>query len=163
MSYTNTSSETYSVVDIENVFRRITADFVMIATSTGGASEESARKWAHDAELLAKKGYLKSIDLTLFSNGVEEKAVQYEVDTTSGALTMSRPGGVRWPKVNNPNLRINLIYTAAYTTDARAKLAGQLKINWEPSYADLSHSSLTGSDGRSYSSNGYGIQRKDFA
>jgi DhnA family fructose-bisphosphate aldolase class Ia len=59
MSTVDTVTETYSVADIEIVIRRVTADLIMIATSTGGWTEALAREYAHDIELLAKKGYLK--------------------------------------------------------------------------------------------------------
>ena len=50
MSYTYAATETYSVADIEVVMRRVTADLVMIASSTGAITEEKARSWGHDIE-----------------------------------------------------------------------------------------------------------------
>jgi hypothetical protein len=35
MSYVDSETETYSVVDVEIVIRRVTADLIMIANSTG--------------------------------------------------------------------------------------------------------------------------------
>lgn len=165
MSYTaaETVTETYTVVDIENVMRRFTADLVMIAQSSGAISEDKAREYAHDAELLAKKGYLSQVDLTLFSGSVEQRATQYTVNTASGDLTMSRPGGVMWPKVADPFLRIILSHTAAYTSEARENMKSKLKINWTSTTADTNHSGLKFSGARDYASNGWGVQRKDFA
>jgi len=162
MSYTYVATETYSFADIEVVMRRVMADLVMIASSTKAITEEKARDWGHDIELLAKKGYLKKVDLTLLSRGVEQKATCFEVNTTSGNLTMSRPGGVMWPQVPNPELRIVLSYTDAYDDTAHEKLSSSLKINWVPSKADLSHPTLNKSTSRDYVSHGYGMQRKDF-
>ena len=34
----------------------------MIATSSGAITEDKARTYAHDVEILAKAGYLKSVD-----------------------------------------------------------------------------------------------------
>lgn len=163
MSYTSTATETYSVADIEVVMRRVTADLVMIAASTRAITEDKARDWGHDIELLAKNGYLKKVDITLLSWGVEHKATCFEVSTASGELSMSRPGGVMWPQVPSPELRILIWYTAAYDDAARAKMAPKLNINWTPSTADASHTSLTASANRDYVSNGYGMQRKDFS
>lgn len=163
MSYASTATETYSVADIEVVMRRVTADLVMIASSTGAITETSARDYGHDIELLAKSGYLKKVDITLLSYGVERKATRFEVNTTSGDLTMSRPGGVLWPKVSNPTLSIVLSYTATYDAAAREKMVPKLNINWVPTTADLSHPTLTASASRDYISNGYGMQRKDFS
>lgn len=163
MSYTSTTTETYSVTDIQTVMRRVTADIVMIAGSTGAVSEEKAREWGHDIEVLAKNGYLKAVDLTLFSGNSEVNAVRYDVNRESGALSTSRPGGVLWPRVNLPNLQIILMYTAEYNDLARSKMKGKLRVSWVPSNADTSHSKLKSTSGRNYVSNTYGMQRKDFS
>lgn len=163
MSQTRTASATYTIVDIENVARRVRADLVMIADSTGAWTAAKTADYAHDIELLAKAGYLKWVDVTLLSNGIEMKAVRFEVDTDEGSLTTSRPGGVLWPKVAGAHLRIVLSYTDAYTTAARAATRGKLKIGWVTSYDDTSHASLISSGGRNYASNAYGMQRKDWA
>ena len=80
MTQTRTASatSTYTVVDIEKVVRRVKADLVMIADSTGGWSSEKTIQYAHDVELLAKAGFLKYVDVTLFSNGdrVESHALR---------------------------------------------------------------------------------------
>ncbi|KUM24409.1 hypothetical protein AU467_30260 [Mesorhizobium loti] len=163
MSQTRTASATYTVVDIENVVRRVKADLVMIADSTGAWTPTKAADYAHDIEVLAKAGYLAWVDVTLFSNGTEVKAVRFDVDTDAGALTTSRPGGVLWPKVSGAYLRIILSYTDAYTSAAREAMKSKLTIGWVPSSDDTSHSSLTSSGGRNYISNAYGVQRKDWA
>ena len=163
MSYTATATATYSVADIELVMRRVTADLIMIAASTNAITEVSARDYGHDIELLARNGYLRKVDITLLSSGVEQKATCFEVNTSSGELTMSRPGGVLWPKVPNPMLRIVLSYTAAYDNAAREKVAPKLNINWVPTMADFNHPTLIASSSRDYVSNGYGMQRKDFS
>ena len=163
MSATSTITETYSITDIEIVIRRVTADLIMIATSTGGWTEAQAREYAHDVELLAKKGYLKWVDVTLLIDGIEQKATRFKVNTESGHLVMSRPGGVLWPRLSNPDLRIILSYTSNYTPEAKERLKSQLKINWTPTSVDTGHHQLIASLGRDYASNGYGIQRKDFS
>lgn len=160
---TATGSATYTVVDIENVVRRVKADLVMIADSTGAWTAAKAADYAHDIEVLAKAGYLAWVDVTLFSNGVEIKAVRFEVDTDAGSLTASRPGGVLWPKVPGAYLRIILSYTDAYTSAAREATKGKLKIGWVTSNDDTSHAGLSSSGGRNYASNAYGMQRKDWA
>jgi hypothetical protein len=163
VSQTRTATATYTVVDVENVVRRVKADLVMIADSTGGWTAEKAGQYAHDVEILAKAGYLDYVDVTLFSNGVEVKATRFEVDTDAGGLTSSRPGGVLWPKVVGPYLQIVLGYTSAYTPAAKETIKGKLKISWSPTDVDTSHSSLKSAGGRDYVSNCYGMQRKDWA
>lgn len=161
MTQTSTQTTTYTTTDIEAVVRRITADILMIASSTGAVTEERALKWANDIELLAKNGYLNYVDLTLLSNGVEQKATRFYINE-SGMLANERPGNARWPKVIEPHLRIVISYRDTYDQQARDKLAGKMKESWTTSYDDISHSRLTQSGGREYSSNGYGIQRKDY-
>ncbi|RWJ21190.1 MAG: hypothetical protein EOR27_24375 [Mesorhizobium sp.] len=165
MSQTRTASATatYTVADIENVVRRVKADLAMIADSTGAWTAAKAADYAHDIEVLAKAGYLAWVDVTLLSNGIEKKAVRFNVDTDAGSWTASRPGGVLWPKVPGAHLRIILGYADAYTSAARETTKGKLKIGWVTSYEDTSHASLTSSGGRNYASNAYGMQRKDWA
>lgn len=163
MSQTYSATETYSVADVEVVMRRLTADLVMIAGSSGAVTEDKARDWGHDIEVLAKNGYLLMVDLTLMSNGIEQKAARFEVNTEASDFTMSRPGGVLWPKLPNPDLRIVLYYTAEYDTAAKEKMGNKLRIGWVPTCVDTSHSSLTSSTSRDYASNGYGMHRKDFS
>ena len=101
--------------------------------------------------------------MTLFSGTTEVRATQYVVSTAAGDLTMSRPGGVMWPRVANPDFRIILSYTDSYTQAAREAMKNKLKIGWVPTNANTSHSTLTASGGRDYASNGWSMQRKDFA
>jgi Bacterial HORMA domain family 1 len=165
MTHSATVSETYSytTADVETVARRFTADLVMIAQSSDAITEAKARDYAHDVEALAKKGYLRKVDLTLLSAGVEQRATQYTVNTASGDLAMSRPGGVMWPRVANAHLRIILSYTSAYTDSARNEMRDKLKIGWVPTHDDTCHAGLKSTGGRDYASNAFGMQRKDFA
>ena len=162
MSYVESATETYSFVDVEIVIRRVTADLIMIANSTGAWTEDFARKVGHDVELLAKKGYLKWVDVTLFSYGVEQKATRFEVNTAAGGLSMSRPGGVLWPRVSNPDLRVVFGHTSDFMPIAEAMLANQLELSWTATNTDTSHASLKSGSGRDYASNAFGVQRKDF-
>lgn len=102
MSQSSTATSTYTVVDIGNVVRRVKADLVMIADSTGAWTAAKAEDYAHDIEVLAKAGYLAWVDVTLFSDGTEVKAVRFDVNTEAGSLSTSRPGGVLWPRVSAP-------------------------------------------------------------
>jgi hypothetical protein len=165
MSYAASATETYSytTADVETVARRFTADLVMIAQSSGAITEDKAREYAHDVEALAKKDYLKSVDITLFSGSIEQYATQYTVNTASGHLTMSRPGGVMWPRVANAYLRIILFYTDNYTPTAKEAMRSKLKISWGPTNDDTSHATLKSAGGRDYASNAFGLQRKDYA
>jgi hypothetical protein len=163
MTYSATESYSYTYTDIETVVRRFKADLLMIAQSSGAITEDEARDYAHDIEALAKKDYLKRVDVTLLSGTTEICATQYVVNKQAGNLTMSRPGGVLWPRVANAWLRIVLYYTDDYTDAARQGMRGNLRINWTPSNSDTSHATLKASGGRDYVSSGWGLERKDYA
>jgi Bacterial HORMA domain family 1 len=163
MVSTSTTTTTYSIADIEIVMRRVTSDLIMIASSTRAITESKAREYGHDIELLGAKGYLQSVDVTLLNGGKEIKAIRFDVNLSAEGLTMSRPGGVLWPVVETPYLRIVLSYTSQYTPEAKEYMRKKLKISWTLTSADISHMTLKMSAGRDYVSNSYGVQRKDFS
>ena len=142
MSSTATATYTYSVTDVEAVMRRFSADIVMMATSSGAITEDKARTYAHDVEVLAKSGYLKSVDLTLLSGAVEVKALDYDVKTSSGDLEMSRPGGVLWPRVTKSGFPHRAQLYGCVPASAREQMKRRLKIGWVPTNADTSHTTL---------------------
>lgn len=163
MSQTGTKTGTFTVADIEKVVTRVRADLMMIADSTGGWTPAKAQDYAHDVEALAKAGHLKHVDVTLFDDGVEVYATRFVINTSASGWASSRPGGVRWPRVGTPYLRIILSYDASYTSAARETMKPKLKIGWVTSHEDTSHTALSSAGGRDYASNSYGIQRLDWA
>lgn len=166
MSATATAEKTITDADVTAVMRRVTADLVMIAQSSGSITEPMAREYAHDMEVLAQARYLRIVDVTLLSGGeygTEMMATRYVPNTAAGGLTSSRPGGVRWPRVPAPYLRVVLTYVDAYDAAARARMASKLKVNWVPCDADTRHLALSATGGRDYVSGAYGMQRRDFA
>lgn len=159
---TATATSTYSAADVENVFRRFRADILMIADSSGAITRQKAEDYAHDAEYLATRKFLKKIDVTLMVGEQEQRALQYDVNEKAGGIGTSRPGGVMWPRLQGGWIRIILTYTSAYTLEARQAASSKLKVNWVSSSASTQHLSLTASGGRDYTSNAFGLQRKDF-
>lgn len=164
MSGTSSSTKTFSYTseDVTKVVRRFTADLRMIAESSKSMSEAKAAQYGHDVEYLAQRGYLKMVDVTLLSANVEVKAVQYLVEAGSNNLTPSRPGGVLWPEVNQPHLRVILTYTSEYTAELKVEIKPKLQIRWTPTDDSISHGTLKASGAREYTSNGFGVSRKDF-
>lgn len=160
MTYSASQTETYSTADIENVLRRFTTDLRMIADSSGTMTRAEAEEYGHDVEYLAKRDYLKFVDVTLFVNGEEEKAARYTVNT-SGDLTPSRPGGVLWPRMSGARLSIIIGPTQSFWL--LPAVMSRLKISWGATNQDISHSTLKASAGRSYVSNSYGVQRQDYS
>ena len=158
----STRTTTYTQEDVSKVVRRFTADLKMIAASSKSITEAKAAEYAHDVEYLAQRGYLKMVDVTLLSGGVELKAVQYSVLIGSTDLTSSRPGDVLWPEIKDAFLRVLLTYTSDYTAAIKVQVLPRLKIAWVPTNASTDHAALKESGGRDYSSNAFGVTRKDF-
>src|SRR5580704_16480395 len=119
MSESYSATATYSTVDVEATFRRFRSDIFMIADSSGTISRDKAEQYAHDAEYLAVRGYLKHVDVTLLSGGVEQRASRYTVNEEAENLESSRPGGVLWPRMFGARLRVILSYKSAYTIAAQ--------------------------------------------
>ncbi len=161
MSYSATRTETYSTVDIENVFRRFTTDLRMIADSSGAMTRAEAEEYGHDVELLAKNDYLKFVDVTLFANGEEVKAVRYTVNTAAGDLTPSRPGGVLWPRLLGARLSVVVGPSRSFWSDS--KVMNALKLSWVSTSQDISHSRLKSGADRSFVSSTYGVHRQDYS
>ena len=159
---TTTTTETYSTTDVQNVVRRFQADLKMIADSTGAISNEDVANYVHDIDLLATKGYLAYVDLTLLNLGTEVRAARYTVDTDAGALVSSRPGNAMWPRVTFPTLRVIVSYTSDFDSEARQSLAGKLTFTWTTSHDDTSHTGLCDNGSRNYTSGSYGLKRKDW-
>lgn len=158
----STKSFTYTNEDVTKVVRRFTTDLQMIADSTKTITQEKAKDYGADMEYLAQRGFLKMVDVTLFSGSTEIKAVQYAVEIGNKDLTSSRPGDVLWPVVKDATLRVIVTYTADYTAEQKAKHKSNLQINWTPTDESTDHLSLQQSGGRDYSSSAFGVTRKDF-
>lgn len=166
MTYVASRTETYSDVDIENVFRRFTADLRMIADSSGAITRTKAENYGYDVEYLAKNRYLRSVDVTFISGGKEIKAARYTVNTAAADLTPSRPGGVLWPRISGASLQVVISHTQAWRDlpeASRAIIRTRLKLAWVPTTADTSHSTLAAGGGRAFVSNAYGVERQDYS
>ncbi len=162
MSESYTQTATYTVNDVETTFRRFRADILMIADSTKAISREEAEQYAHDAEYLARRRYLRKIDVTLLSYGIEKAAVSYSVNEQANELISSRPGGVLWPNVAGARLRVILFYTSSYTDEIKTETRPKLMINWTPTNEDTSHANLKSTGARNYTSTSFGLLRNDF-
>jgi hypothetical protein len=159
---TASRSATYSDIDVQDVVLCLKADLVMIANSTGGMSTGKAEDYAHDIDLLAKGKYLDYVDVTLFSMGVEQKAVRYSVNGNAVNITNRRPGGVLWPRLPSPLMRVVVGYSSRYTQSVHETMKSKLRIPWGWCNADTSHAALSSSGGRDYVSHGFALQRKDW-
>lgn len=163
-SYSSTHTSSYTEADVQSVVLSIKADLLMIADSTKAMSRELAEKYAHDIQLAAKNDYLNKVDVTLFDQvGREVKATNYSFTTGDDATGSSRPGGVRWPETPSGKIRIILRTKAAWDNEPEKVSKLPWKLDWGSVNVDTSHSALTPSGNRGYSSNGFGANRNDFS
>jgi len=159
-TYTATASYTYSTVDVENVMRNFSTDLRMIVESSNARSDSDIDLIVQDIAYFAKRKYVRYIDVTLLDGQEELRAAHYVVNEKSGEFEPSRPGGVLWPRVVNGRIRIVVGWTAKYADDPPDR--SRLKLPWGPSCEDISHTSLTSSAGRNFTSSSYGLQRTDY-
>ena len=162
MTYTRATTNTYTTTDVEDVLRKMRADFNMIGQSTGAISFDKIDDYMHDITLLAINGFLRKVDITQLKYGVESKAIQYTLKENESSKETDFPGGVVWPNDPISDIRVVLSYNESYTSQQRENLRGQLVIPWAPTNADLEHSTLSQSGGREYSSGSYVAIRKDY-
>jgi hypothetical protein len=142
--------------------RSIKADLVMIAGSTKAMTEDKAKDYAHDIELLAKNNYLTTVDVTLMFSGSEIMAAKYHFQAEDASST-ERPGGVLWPETPSGQIRVVVYHSDVYYAQQEKVAKLPMKLSWEPTSVDTNHSGLSASGGRGYSSNGFGANRKDFS
>src|SRR5260221_1120910 len=160
MTHSASATQTYSTADVENVVRNFAADLRMIAESSGTWNREKVENYVSDVNTLAKKAYVKFVDVTLLSHGADIKAARYIVNENSGELTASRPGGVLWPRVTGATLRIVIGPTEKWNVAPPDR--GELNMFWTSTSDDISHSGLQVGGGCNFTSNAYGFERKDY-
>jgi len=125
---------------------------------------EASTRTRSSFELAAKNGYLNKVDVTLLNAfGSEVKATTYSFTDGDDATGTARPGGVRWPETPSGQIRVVLHPKAAWDKEPEKASKLPWKLNWGPSNVDTSHSGLTPSGNRGYSSNGFGANRNDFS
>ena len=167
MSYSESITQTYSVVDIGKVIDCIAADLDMNSQSTGLLTREVVKKYAADVKSLAQQGYLVEANIMLQdSSGVTIRAAKYEVSTDASTLIARRPGNNLWPRTPSGELSIVVQYSQKWLglTDAqRAAFKQTLATTWTTTDTDLSFPSLRRSPDRNYVSNGWGVTKSVYA
>jgi hypothetical protein len=167
MSYAETITQTFTVVDIGKVIDCIAADLDMNSQSTGLLSRDTVKSYAADVRLLAQRGYLQEANIVLKNSaGVVIKAAKYEVSTDASTLTAQRPGNNLWPHTPQGDLSVVVKYSQKWRDlpDAQKDAFRQsLSTTWSTSTTDLSFPSLTRTPDRSYVSNGWGVTKSIFA
>lgn len=166
MSDSESYADSYSANDVNKVADRFGSDLEMIGQSSGVLSETRKSQIVNDVKLLARKAFIERISVVLFdSAGSEVRARKYVVSTDASLWTSDRPGDNLWPRTPGGYLSIVLHYTSAWAAlgeAGQAEFQKGLQRPWGPSDVDTSFPALSGTPGRRYSSNAFGLERTDY-
>src|ERR1700730_17052454 len=154
MSYTESSTQTYTIADIGKVIDCFAADLDMTSQSTGLLTRDLVKQYAADVKAMAQQGYLLEANIVLKdSAGNVIRAAKYEVSTDAASLTASRPGNNRWPATPGGKLSVVLRNSQKWrdlTNSQRVAFNETLSTSWIASSTDLSFPALTRSADRNY-------------
>jgi hypothetical protein len=164
-TYTQTS--TYTITDVGKVIDRFTSDFHMIAQATGLSSRDRVVNTAHDAKLMAQRGYVDEINIVLRNSvGGVVRAHKYTVSTDASGWTCDRPGDNLWPRQIGGELHVVVSFTTTWwaLTDhqRRTFIDSECLLVWSPSEIDTSFPGLISRVDRRYASNAYGLERRTY-
>ncbi|MBK8270706.1 MAG: hypothetical protein IPK83_21330 [Planctomycetes bacterium] len=163
MMYTETRSQSYTVIDIGKAIDCFAADLDMTSQATGLLTRDGVKNIAADVKAMAQGGYLLEANIVLHDMaGVVIRAAKYQVALDAGALTAQRPGNNLWPRTPGGELTVVVRYSSkwkALSYDEQQGFKQSLNITWGTSSTDLSFPLLSGSADRNYVSNGWGLQR----
>ena len=157
----NTGTRTWTQTDVRQVFENLQADLQMLAIRTQAMDLEHARKYAHDIFLMAYAECLKHVHIQLYNSlGYLQKAHRYSVAEVVFSDSQ-RPGGNRWPCMPNGSLVVIVEYSDIPKAE-KLKKSGNLHIPWSPSNLTTDYAGMRHDNNRTYTSNGYGLQRDTF-
>lgn len=164
MSFSATSTSTYTVADVAKVVDRFAADLGMAGDSTGLLTSSKVADYAADVKLLAQRAYIDRVDIVLEdAAGEPVRVAKYETSTDAGFWSVDRPGDMLWSK-NQGNLRVIVHYTDSWgdlNDQARQSVRNECRVDWSPSKVDTAYPGMIGRTGRRYASNAYGMERTD--
>ena len=156
--YIQTATTTYTKTDVRRVFENCMADIRMIAWRTAAIEEAAARETLEDVQIMAEEGCLKTVHVQLCNRAGD--IVQAHLYTaTDGTAANERPGGNRWPRL--PEGEVRIIVTVELNGKwerARKRLKG----NWGSSSHSTDYSGLTQQGTRTFSHGGYGLTRLSY-
>ena len=98
MSSTGTNTQTFTVADIRKVVECFSADYTMIAESTGLHTEAQVNNISHDIQIFAAARFIQEITIILKNAyGVELRGAKYTPSENASGWCSDRPGNAIWP------------------------------------------------------------------
>jgi hypothetical protein len=168
MSSTYSTSYTYSVTDVRKVHAQIQAELRMAADSTGLNTIAWADETMADVLAFAELGYLEKMQIRLVGyNGKNINVAEYVFSENARGWSADRVGGMLWPRNVGSRLTVTLYYSSKWVGIGNAAQeqfkSKQLKGTWSTCTDDLSVSHLYGRDDRTFVSNAYGAQKRQYS
>ena len=164
MSFSATSTSTYTTADVAKVVDRFAADLGMAAQSTGLMPASEVADFVADVKLLAQRGYIKRVDIVLKDSvRAPVRVAKYEVSTDAAFWSADRPGDMLWPR-SDGSLDVIVKYSGAWSDlgDAtKQRVRDECRISWTPTSVDTAYPGMISRPGRRYASNAYGLERTD--
>lgn len=167
--YYNTTTKTYTVLDIRKTFESLEADIRTIVRRTNTWDIQYVDDVLHDVLVLAENEFLATLDVTqLDANGKPLHAVRYTINPNGTVSYGDRAGHNNdWMEVANSSLVVILSYTSKWcimNEDQRRYFttANGFRINWVHSSIDTRYPGLTSSQAQTYASNGYELSKRNF-
>ena len=159
-TYARELTSTYAKTDVEDVLRKLRADFNMIGQSTGAITFDKIDDYMHDISLLAINGYIYQVDISQTKFGEEIKAVKYTFRELERPTETNFPGGVVWSPDPHSEIEVVLTYSESYTAVVERNFSQRLKIQWIPAYDDLDHPTLNKSFRGTYAKGNIGLDQE---
>lgn len=165
---TNTTTNTYTVLDVRKTFENCEADIRTIARRTNKWTMEHVDDVFHDILKFAEKYYLQTISITLINKttGLAIRATKFTIKEMGNETASERAGKNNdWPDIDNTSLSIILQNTNKWnnlTSEEKSDFENELTLNWGSTNINTNFPHLQQSNAQLYASNGYELQKMNF-
>lgn len=166
MTYSFTTTSTFTTTDVKRVIDYFTADFDMIAQSTGLRTRENVQQIASDIRKMAEAGYLEEVNLYLVDGaGITRRAAKYVVTESASLWSSDKPSKNLWPQYPGGQLMVHVTYNSSWsslTLVQRLAFQATYSSTWGYETLDTTFPMLMQSSNQKYSSNSYGLAKTTF-
>lgn len=167
MTYSYTTTSTYTATDVKRVMDYFAADFDMIAQSTGLRTREDVKAVSADIRKMAVNGYLDEVNLYLVDkNGTTIRATKYKVSESASLWTSDKPSKNLWPACPGGQLKVHVTHNSkwwALTQSQRDTFESDYEVTWGTGKLDTNFPMLSQSSSQQYCSNAYGLKKTLFS